>query len=179
MPETEDAGGPGGVPPPRIMALDVGERRIGIALTDALGLLPQPLFTMERKGGRTDAKWVGRLVRKHGVAELVVGHPLSLDGSRSEQTARVEAFAEQLLEFVTVPLHLHDERLSTREAEAHLERLRPGASMAGRHERERIIDQVAAVVILEGFLAHREHLRVRAELLQADRAAAERMQGES
>ncbi len=161
-------------PPPRVMALDVGERRIGIAMTDPLGLLVQPLFTMERKGGRTDAKWVGRLVRKHAVAELVVGHPLLLDGGRSEQTARVEAFAEQLREFVTVPLHLHDERLSTREAEGHLQRLRPGASMAGRHERERIIDQVAAVVILEGFLEHREHLRARAELLRADAAGADR-----
>lgn len=149
---------------PRVMALDVGERRIGIAVTDGLGIMAQPLFTMERKTERADAKWVGRLVRKHAAAELVVGHPLLLDGGRSEQTERVEAFVEALREFVEVPIHLHDERLSTRAAEEHLHRIRPGASIEGRHARERILDQVAAVVILEGFVEHREHLRARAAL---------------
>ena len=149
---------------PRLMALDVGERRMGIALTDGLGVGVQPLFTMARKGDRTDAKWVGRLVRKHGVAEVVVGHPLRLDGGRSEQTERVEAFAAVLREFVGVPIHLHDERLSTRAAEEHLQRVRPGASLKGRKERESIVDQVAAGVILEDFLEHRSHLRARAAL---------------
>ncbi len=147
---------------PRLMALDVGERRMGLAVTDGLGLTVQPLFTMARKGDRADAKWVGRLVRKHGVAEVVVGHPLRLDGGRSEQTARVEAFAAMLREFVEAPIHLHDERLSTRAAEEHLHRVRPGASLRGRKEREAMVDQVAAVVILEGFLEHRAHLRARA-----------------
>ena len=69
---------------PRVLGLDVGDRRIGVAISDGLGLTAQPLFTLQRTGRKGDLKkelkWIGRLLRKHGVTEVVVGNPLHMSG---------------------------------------------------------------------------------------------------
>src|ERR1700761_796726 len=99
---------------PRILALDVGDRRIGLALTDELNLTAQPLFTIHRTAERTDLKSIARFIRKHNVTTLVVGHPLHADGSLSPQSAKARAFAETLRAgYPALEHHLLDERLTT------------------------------------------------------------------
>jgi putative Holliday junction resolvase len=141
------------MPPGRILALDVGDRRIGLAITDELGLTAQPLFTIHRTTERTDLKSIARFIRQHGVATLVVGNPLHADGSLSPQAAKTQAFAAKLREaHPDLIHHLLDERLTTREAHDLLDTTRFSKS---RLDRKDLIDQVAATLLLEAFLAHR------------------------
>ncbi len=139
---------------PRTLALDVGDRRIGVALSDPLGYTAQPLVTIHRKNLRADLKSIARLVRKHEVAAIVIGNPLHLSGELSPQAARTQAFAEALrAEHPNLPIHLLDERLTTAEAHRLLDRSgRTRRSAATRRDRSAIVDQVAAVLILEAFL---------------------------
>jgi putative Holliday junction resolvase len=132
----------------RVVGFDVGDRRIGIAVSDPLGYTAQPLFTLHRTNKRADMKAVARVLRKHGVAEAVVGNPLHMSGDQSPQAAKAQAFAEELRAEFGLTVHLWDERLTTAEAHRHLD---AGGHAAGR-ERKGIIDQVAAVLILQAFL---------------------------
>lgn len=143
--------------PERILALDVGDRRIGLAITDPLGLTAQPLFTLHRSTLRADLKSIARFIRQHSVTTLVVGNPLHADGSASPQSAKAQAFAAALQsEHPTLTHHLLDERLTTRDAHDLLD-LTASASRLTRKEhrlsREEIIDQVAATLLLESFLS--------------------------
>jgi putative holliday junction resolvase len=140
------------------MALDVGDRRIGIALSDPLGYTAQPLLTLHRSTLRADLKSIARLIRRHAVAEIVVGNPLHMSGDQSPQAAKAQSFAQALEEHIrsredtaaSAPaIHLWDERLTTTQAHRHLDD--SGASRV-RTERREIIDQVAAVLILQGYL---------------------------
>jgi putative transcription antitermination factor YqgF len=92
--------------PGRILALDVGDRRIGLAITDALGLTAQPLFTVHRTTLRADLKSVARFLRQHSVSTVVVGNPLHMDGSPSPQAAKAQAFAAALREAHPNPLRI-------------------------------------------------------------------------
>jgi putative Holliday junction resolvase len=144
----------------RIAGFDVGDRRIGVAVSDALGNA-QPLLTIYRKSTgrktpRADLKSIGRILRKHGVAEAVVGHPLNMSGEVGPRARKAQEFAEQLRAEFGIPVHLVDERLTTWEAHQLLDEGRGGPRTAAeRRERSRTIDQVAAVLILESFLAAR------------------------
>ena len=136
--------------PPRVMALDVGKVRIGVAVTDALGLGAQPLVTIYRKHRNEDLRTILRLVRKHEVAEILVGNPLYLSGDMSTWTVKVHQFAADLQARTELPVTLVDERLSSRAAHELLDE-------AGYDKRDRkgILDQVAAVVILNTWLQMR------------------------
>ncbi|HEX4039985.1 MAG TPA: Holliday junction resolvase RuvX [Acidobacteriaceae bacterium] len=137
--------------PPRLLGLDFGDRRIGVAVSDELGLTAQPVLTLQRKNGKQDLKSLGRLLRKFSCAAIVVGHPLYMSGDLSPMAAKAQAFAESLREAFSLPVHLWDERLSSAEAHRHLH-------AAGRplQEHRAVVDQVAAVLILQSFLdAHR------------------------
>ena len=137
----------------RILALDVGDRRIGLAITDELNLTAQPLFTMQRSTLQADLKAVARFVRKFDVATLVVGNPLHADGSISPQSVKTITFAEAVFaQHPTLVHHLLDERLSTREAHALLDRNGKRQGAADRKNRKLLIDQVAATVLLQAFL---------------------------
>src|ERR1017187_3585660 len=139
-------------PASRIAAFDVGDKRIGIAVTDPLGSA-QPLLTLYRKTPRADLKSIGRLLRKHGVTEAVVGNPLNMSGEAGPRARKAQEFAEQLRTDFGIPVHLVDERLTTWEAHQLLDQAghsRRGAS--GRQQRKQIVDQVAAVLILQSFL---------------------------
>ena len=133
------------------MALDVGKVRVGVALSDPLGYTAQPLLTLWRKSRGEDLRSLMRLIRKHEVTEIVVGNPLHLSGDVSPWAAKVQAFAEDLRERSALPVHLWDERLSSVAAHEILDE-------AGhdRRDRKRVIDQVAAVVILRGWMEARE-----------------------
>jgi putative Holliday junction resolvase len=141
---------------PRSVGFDVGDRRIGLAISDPLGYTAQPLFTLHRTGRRADLKSVGRVLRKHGVREAVVGNPLYMSGDQSPQAAKAQAFAEELRTEFGITVHLWDERLTTTQAHRHLDDA--GHAAMGR---KGIIDQVAAVLILQSFLEARANLRRR------------------
>ncbi len=131
----------------RHMGLDVGDRRIGVALSDETATLASALTTVARVGGRKDAAVVAELARTHEVVAVVVGLPLNMNGSRGPQVQKVLGFVEGLRSELPVPVVLRDERLTTVEAD---ERLREAG--LGWKERKRVVDQVAAVVILQEYL---------------------------
>ena len=134
----------------RLMALDVGDRRVGVAVSDELGLTAQPVLTLVRTNRKQDMKSLGRLLRRYGCTEIVVGNPLYMSGDISPQALKAQAFADAVRQEFGLPIHLWDERLTTTEAHRHLHAAgRPGA------EHREVVDQVAAVLILEGFLAAR------------------------
>jgi putative Holliday junction resolvase len=149
---------------PRILALDVGDKRIGLAITDELGLTAQPLFTLHRAAPkpnlRADLKAIARFIRQHTVEVVVVGNPMHANGSPSPQAAKAQAFAAALAEFLReahpgLTLHLLDERLTTRDAHALLDHSHPSRATgrASRLDRKDIVDQVAATLLLEAFLS--------------------------
>lgn len=139
----------------RTLALDVGDRRIGLAITDPLGILAQPLFTLHRSTLHADLKAIARFIRKYEVAALVVGLPLHADGSPSPQSAKTQVFAEALFaEHPTLAHHMLDERLTTRDAHALLDASGGRRGAADRRARLEHIDQIAATLLLEAFLSH-------------------------
>lgn len=136
----------------KLLALDVGERRVGAAISDATGLLATPLTVVRRTSKVEDYCKIARLVREQGAGGLVIGHPLNDDGSAGPQARRVERYAVALLEALKadgldLPMILWDERMSTRRAqELMLEAGRKARDRRGR------IDAVAAAVILQDYL---------------------------
>jgi putative Holliday junction resolvase len=137
----------------RFAAFDVGDRRIGVAVTDALGFTVQPLLTIYCKTAKADLKSIGRILRRHEIAEAVVGHPVHMSGEAGPRARKSEELAAQMRAEFGIPVHLVDERLTTWEAHQILDQTRPSRSdPKERQERRHIIDQVAAVLILEAFL---------------------------
>jgi putative Holliday junction resolvase len=134
--------------PPRYLALDVGSKRIGVAVSDELGLTAQPVLTLERRRNpREDLRSLARLARRFGVAGIVVGKPLHLSGEESPRAVKTRAFADALGELTGLPIHPWDERLTTREAHQILYE-----AGHARQEHRRVVDQVAATLILQSFL---------------------------
>ena len=131
----------------RALGLDVGTRRIGVALSDPLGISAQRLTVLARQGDARDAGAVGALVDQHRVDVVVVGLPLTTQGKRGAQAQRIDAFADRLRGQLSVPVELVDERFTTQQGErALLETDTP------RRKRKALIDQVAAQLLLQQFL---------------------------
>jgi putative Holliday junction resolvase len=143
------------------MGLDVGDRRVGVAVSDAMGLTAQPVMTLVRSNRRQDAKSLLRVIRKHGCSAIVVGNPLYMSGDLSPQAIKAQEFGQMLREETGLPVHLWDERLTTTEAHRHLH----AAGMAGSNHKK-VVDQVAAVLILQGYL---DALAIRKEQEQDSR----------
>jgi putative Holliday junction resolvase len=132
----------------RALGLDLGERRIGVALCDSGGVLATPYEVVTRSGDRArDHARIAALAEEAGAEVIVVGLPLSLDGSKGPAALGVEAEVAELRDHLGVRVELWDERLSTVEA---TRRLR-SAGVSGR-KRRHVIDQVAATVILQAWL---------------------------
>lgn len=131
----------------RILGLDVGSRRMGIAVSDPLGITAQGLTTLHRRNRRQDFQELRRVLRDYEVREIVVGNPLRMSGASSTQSEKMVEFVSQLRHSFSLPVHLWDERLST--AEAH--RLLDETAMSDRR-RTQVIDKMAAVLILQSFL---------------------------
>ncbi|MES2221202.1 MAG: Holliday junction resolvase RuvX [Acidobacteriota bacterium] len=132
---------------PRILGLDHGARRIGVAISDELGLTAQPLMTLVHSNARNDLRSIGRLLRRYGCREIVIGWPIHLSGDRSPRAIAAEKFGNSLRKEFNLPVHLWDERMSTAEAHRHLDELGRGA-----RDRKDVIDQIAAVLILQSWL---------------------------
>jgi putative Holliday junction resolvase len=101
----------------RVLALDYGEARCGAAISDPTGTLATPLEAIERPGSRRGLERVARLVRSQGAGRVVVGLPLTLAGEEGEQARVTREWATRLRQLLSVPVELHDERLTTRQAE--------------------------------------------------------------
>jgi putative Holliday junction resolvase len=132
----------------RIAALDVGEARIGVAVSDELGITAQTVGVVRRVGGRRDLEALAVMLAPYTPERLVVGLPLNMNGSEGPQAASVRAFAERAAAHLGVPLEFWDERLTTVAAE----RVLLEADMS-RRKRRAVIDKVAASLILQGWLA--------------------------
>ncbi len=131
----------------RALGLDVGDRRIGVALSDPVGITAQPLTVLQRQGGVKDVDTVCALAQQHGVGVIVVGLPLTLRGERGLQAQKAVSFADALRQRIQVPVQLMDERLTTVQGERAL--LEGGLR---RQHRKQVIDRVAAQLILQSFL---------------------------
>jgi putative Holliday junction resolvase len=119
-----------------------------VAVSDELGLTAQPVLTLARKrNARDDMRSLARLARRFGVVGIVVGNPVHLSGDSSPQAEKTQAFAAALGELSGLPIHMWDERLTTREAHQILYK-----AGHARQEHKRVVDQVAATLILQSFL---------------------------
>jgi putative holliday junction resolvase len=132
--------------PGRVLGLDLGDARIGVAISDDRRRIAVPLGTV-RTGAPADVKAIADLVHGHGVTLVVIGHPLHLSGEAGERAHHAERFAQALDALLDVPVLLQDERLSSVEADRALRE----AGASGR-ERRRTVDRSAATVILQAWL---------------------------
>jgi putative Holliday junction resolvase len=135
----------------RIMGLDFGTKRIGLALSDELLLTAQGLESIYSKDTASDTGEIARITRENNVGEIVVGLPLNMNGSYSEKTKEVVAFVEALSKVVGVPVKTWDERLTSMQAERVL--LEADASRA---KRKKVTDRLAAQIILQSYLDSRK-----------------------
>lgn len=135
----------------RILALDYGERRIGVALSDPTRTIASPLTTLARRAGKRPP-WpeIRRLIEEHEVAEVVVGLPLALSGEEGEWAREVRDFGAEVERRTGLPVHFVDERLSSVQAQRAVRGI--GLKKSAREEKERI-DAAAAAVILQSYLA--------------------------
>lgn len=134
----------------RHLGLDIGDKLIGVALSDETATLASGLETIRRVGPRKDVKAIAELVREHEVAEVVVGLPRKLDGSLGPQAQKVIAFMESLRAAVKVPVVPWDERFTSVVAnQALIEGER------SRRERKALVDKVSAILILQNYLDYR------------------------
>lgn len=131
----------------RILGLDIGEKRIGVALSDPGGILASPLTQISRTGTRAPIEAIIELVRQHEVGRIVAGLPYSMDGSLGQQAERVEHFLRKLSQHLDIPVETWDERLSTVAAERMMAEVG-----VGKERRKKQVDAVAAALILQGYL---------------------------
>ena len=131
----------------RVLGLDVGDVRIGVALSDPLGITAQRLTVLERTGLAKDIAAVRALVDQHGATRVVIGMPLTMQGERGIQAHKVESFATALERVGSVPVTFVDERLTTVQGERALREM----NTRGK-KRKQVIDQIAAQLILQQFL---------------------------
>ncbi len=138
----------------RILAIDFGARRIGLAVTDELGMTAQGLPTLHRTNKRNDFDQLRRTIKQYAVGEIVMGLPLRMSGEAGIQAEKVEVFAEELRARFKLPVHLFDERLTSVEANRVLDE-----TEMGDKRRKEVVDQLAAVLILQAFMESRASRR--------------------
>jgi putative Holliday junction resolvase len=131
----------------RILALDLGKKRIGLAVSDELGITAQGLPTLERRNKRSDFAALSSLVRENNVREIVLGLPLRMSGEEGTQADWVRGFAEELKVHVDVPITLRDERWTSKQAE----RVLMGSGIR-QDDRKPAIDRLSAVILLQDYL---------------------------
>ncbi|PYX33124.1 MAG: Holliday junction resolvase RuvX [Acidobacteria bacterium] len=137
--------------PARIMALDVGARRIGVAVSDLLGITAQGLDTIQRQNKRRDLETLRRLLAEYQIREVVVGLPLRLSGAEGTQSEKMRVFADELRRHLGVTVHLWDERWTSTEANRLLRE-----TDLSIEKRAKAVDRMAATLILQSWLeAHR------------------------
>lgn len=141
---------------PRILAIDFGTKRIGLAVSDALGMTAQGLPTLERTRIADDLKRLRDLVEEYSVAKVLVGNPISKSGEETAMSQLAVEFAQKLQKHLTCPVEMKDERLTSVVAN---QMLREAGLSIGK--RQRAVDRVAAVLLLQGHLDYIENERQR------------------
>jgi putative Holliday junction resolvase len=142
------SGRPFSIPPVgRVMGLDVGSRRIGIAVSDLLGITAQGIETLQRRNKRTDFEALRLLIKEYKVREIVVGLPLRMSGAEGIQSDKMRVFAEELRKKFKLPVHLWDERLTSAEANRLLRETELSIEKRGK-----AVDRMAAILILQGWM---------------------------
>jgi putative Holliday junction resolvase len=142
----------------RILALDYGRARIGLAIADSVAALVQPLGTLDRINRNEDMRRLRKLVREHGVQQIVVGLPLRLDGTRGDMAEEAARFGQRVHKQFGLPVEMVDERLTSWEAERLLEEqhgrtIHAPAGRKHKKEKEKLgVDAVAAALILKEYL---------------------------
>jgi len=131
----------------RVLGLDVGARRIGVAISDELGITAQGLDTLHRKNKKYDLSCLHRLIRQYNVHEIVVGLPLRMSGDEGAQAEKIHAFADDLRKHFKLPVHLWDERLTSAEANRLLRQTELSIEKRGQ-----AVDRMAAILILQGWM---------------------------
>ena len=134
----------------RVLGLDVGARRIGIAVSDLLGITAQGIETLLRKNKRHDFDHLRRVIRDYEVREIVVGLPLRMSGAEGTQSEKMRGFADELARRFKLPVHLWDERLTSAEANRFLRETELSIEKRGK-----AVDRMAAVLILQGWMESR------------------------
>lgn len=135
-----------------MLGLDVGARRIGVAISDPLGITAQGLDTLHRKNKKYDLQHLNRVIREYGVKEIVVGLPLRMSGAEGIQAEKIHAFAEDLHKHFELPVHFWDERLTSAEANRLLRETDLSIEKRGK-----AVDRMAAILILQGWMEGRTH----------------------
>ena len=135
----------------RIIALDVGTKRIGVAISDELFLTAQGMDTIQRQSLASDLDRIKNIVKERDVSEIVVGLPLNMDGSYSAKTKEVVEFMDSLSKAINLPVKTWDERLTTVQAE----RVLLDADMS-RAKRKKVTDKLAAQLILQSYMDFRK-----------------------
>lgn len=128
----------------RSLGLDIGDKRIGVALSDPQGILASPLTIIDRRDDLTDVEAIITIIDQNQVGQIIVGLPLSMDGSISNQAEKVKAFTRQLSNHTEVPIKFRDERLSTVSAKRLMQTVRKTKKTRD--------DAVAAALILQSYL---------------------------
>ena len=136
----------------RVLGLDVGSRRIGIAVSDPLGITAQGLDTLQRRNKRQDLAALERVIREYQVTEIVVGLPLRMSGDEGTQSDKMQVFAEDLRKRFRMPVHLWDERLTSAEANRLLRE-----TELSIEKRAKAVDRMAAILILQGWMEGSRH----------------------
>jgi putative Holliday junction resolvase len=135
------------LPVGRVLGLDVGARRIGVAVSDPLGITAQGLETLQRRTKRHDFEHLQRVIQEYDVREIVVGLPLRMSGAEGIQSDKMQVFAEELRKRFRLPVHLWDERLTSVEANRLLRETDLSIEKRGK-----AVDRMAAVLILQGWM---------------------------
>ncbi|MFO7262404.1 MAG: Holliday junction resolvase RuvX [bacterium] len=134
----------------RILGIDFGERRVGLAISDPTGTIAQPLPALtRRRGKRPPVEAIARIAEEHGATDIVIGLPLTLEGEESDWTREVRAFGERLAQRTGLPVHYVDERLTSVRAERTVRSL--GLPKRER-ERKTRVDTIAAMLLLQAYL---------------------------
>jgi len=132
---------------PRILGLDVGTKRIGVAVSDPLGITAQGLETIQRQNKRLDFQRLGQVISEYQIAEIVVGLPLRMSGAEGTQSEKMRLFADELRRRFDLPVHLWDERLTSAQANRLLRETEMSIQRRGQ-----VVDQMAAVLILQSWM---------------------------
>ena len=136
----------------RVLALDSGEKRIGVAVSDPLGIIAQGVTVITRKDPETDLKEIEKIIAEYKAESVVVGMPINMDGTKGKSAEKVNEFVETLKGRLSIPVYTYDERLSTKESEKFLI-----SADVSRKKRKGVIDKMAAQLILESYLERLKH----------------------
>lgn len=136
----------------RVLALDAGEKRIGVAVSDPLGIIAQGVTVIARRDPETDLNEIKRIIEEYKADSVVIGMPVNMDGTKGKSAEKVNEFVERLKGRLSIPVYTYDERLSTKESEKFLI-----SADVSRKKRKQVIDKMAAQLILESYLERLKH----------------------